>query len=653
MALPAIYLLGTLGAAAFGLLSSGCSKQSQAGTKSPKPAQPLPRPQTKLPKAKPPQPLHFNKSDLEYSDPSQADSFCGGNYYYDLLSKLSFQISLSKEESIVPGAFFQELIQDPCYQKFAEDPKRTQLAKKFVRHMATFDEQEDSLSPFDYLYGVYFLIGQQWGESWPEFLEFGRVGLNPPEQLRLIGKQILDSQGKPKVAGRAREMLASLASYTRDLGEKNRFAGATPLLNFYLKGEGNPVVSDYIKISIGEFLKSEKSQRIQILDSAIERGLPEKEVANHLMPYLLPKEVQHFIQECFKKDLIAALNLFEGVRRPRFVLGGAYSSGESKFYPNLPQDTPFEMRQKAIDAFLGDPVLTMEKKFGKGQWVVSTTVKKYLWIGDTEVFSIESGKPGPTTFVFAPHFHEPNPRKFFHWTKDIPLQSGRIILMPEANRYLGLNRGPTNPMNGLFNEALLWDRMDFLIIRRVEYLMGLVDGMIGVHDSGGGPFYISDEIHYPHNSADKNQTHPGPTPSPYVSKKVRAVNNICSSASCDSRFDLTPQVQWQIANAARKDLKRLTGRDYYFRGEHIQSEKSHSADSATGYMNFHLGKPAMTFEGNKGGKHGQLHAMSIYTLLLAFGHKIHRGYERQLKNPQPKIEPELFVGLPPDDLPEL
>jgi hypothetical protein len=52
----------------------------------------------------------------------------------------------------------------------------------------------------------------------------------------------------------------------------------------------------------------------------------------------------------------------------------------------------------------------------------------------------------------------------------------------------------------------------------------------------------------------------------------------------------------------------------------------------------------MTFEGNKKKEHGQLHAMAIYSLLLGFGHKISPLFEKNLKDPLPKVEPELFEG---------
>jgi hypothetical protein len=91
---------------------------------------------------------------------------------------------------------------------------------------------------------------------------------------------------------------------------------------------------------------------------------------------------------------------------------------------------------------------------------------------------------------------------------------------------------------------------------------------------------------------------------------------------------------------------KLTQLYFHFEPELIFSPESMSARSATGYMNYHLKKPAMTFEGKAGEEHGQLHAMALYTLLLAFGHKIDPAFETQLKNPSPKIEPKIYQGLP-------
>lgn len=106
------------------------------------------------------------------------------------------------------------------------------------------------------------------------------------------------------------------------------------------------------------------------------------------------------------------------------------------------------------------------------------------------------------------------------------------------------------------------------------------------------------------------------------------------------------QVQWQIADYSRMQLTKLTGRPYDFRTEKIINGNSPSADSATGYMNYHLGKPAMAFEERKGEEHGQLHAVALYTLLLAFGHQIDPSYEAALKNESPDVDPELYEGLP-------
>ena len=204
-------------------------------------------------------------------------------------------------------------------------------------------------------------------------------------------------------------------------------------------------------------------------------------------------------------------------------------------------------------------------------------------------------------------------------------------------------------MNGLFNQALSDARIDYLVVRRVEYLMGLVDGLIGVHDSRGGPFYISDLLM---TRIDEETTSPatGPAPSPWVPGEVLALQDISQWGRRPSDRRLAPQVQWQIAEFSRARLLPMVGlSSLQFQPEALFDAHSPSADSTTGYMNFHLGKPGMTLEGRRGREYGQYLAQATYTLLLGFGHQIDSSFETTLANPNPTVEPEIYVGLEPMD----
>jgi hypothetical protein len=258
--------------------------------------------------------------------------------------------------------------------------------------------------------------------------------------------------------------------------------------------------------------------------------------------------------------------------------------------------------------------------------------------------------------VFAPHFHEDNPRKIFHWIKEIPLQTGRILLMPEANRYLGMTGGNTRPMNDIFNEALGYDRMDYLLVRKTEYLMGLVDGLIGLHDwQKMGPFFISDVIKDAEGHIDPNKN---PAPSPWVPEEVKDIQSSGHVILPEGEWERVaneqetqgvgknPQTQWKIAEYAANRLEQLAGARHRFVVSTISDKNSSRADNATAYMNYFLKKPAMTFEGLLHEEQGQLLAQATYSLLLGFGHQVHPQFVELLKTPNPIAEPQLYVGLP-------
>jgi hypothetical protein len=169
-----------------------------------------------------------------------------------------------------------------------------------------------------------------------------------------------------------------------------------------------------------------------------------------------------------------------------------------------------------------------------------------------------------------------------------------------------------------------------------------------VHDSGGGPFYISDLLMSRPALATPTPAS-GPVASPWVPAEVLALRDILRQGSGSAATErLAPQVQWQIAEFSRARLLPMTGlAALEFHPESIFDAQSPSADSTTGYMNFHLGKPGMTLEGRRGREYGQFLARAAYTLLLAFGHRIDPSFETILANPNPAVEPEIYVGLSP------
>jgi hypothetical protein len=654
---------------------SGCATQGPL----PKPKAPPPPPPPPPKKPEAPKGPEFPKAALQLGEGERAVDG------YSVLRKSIFEnINLYRGTPFAPRDFaIFESRENPnvaaLFNSMLQDPSRAAVAKRFVERVAALDGKPEKISPYDYLASSFFLYFNQWGEDWRQDF-FSNDTLFPfsmAEQVKVLGAPLLDPSKDQAVAAQSHQMLQALSIYLQGSNPDDPNAKLLPLMDFFLDGKEPPVVSDYLKIPYGEFLDASHEKKVEIFQNAVAAQWPTGELIEDLSTYLQLKDMLLLTSECFKKDARASLPLFEGITLPDYFSPGVEgSSGEAKIFPNLPQDTPFPERQKAIDDFLGEPSLVRGKR--DPLTGIKTIVKKYQWVAETEVFSIESSKPGPTTLVFSPHFHEENPRKYFHWLKDIPLQSGRVIFIPEANRAMWKLGQNTNPMNGLFNEALRSQRIDYVIVRRVEYLMGLVDGVIGDHDAASGPFYISDILVNEHG---KGPAALGPKPSPWIPREVRDIKKINydkektkatppkkSQPSLKTPPLVTPeapstirednQIQWQIADYSRKKLRKLTGMDFHFEPENIRDERSHSADSTTGYAQFYLGKPAMTFEGKKGKEHGQLHAMAIYTLLLGFGHKISPLFERKLKDPLPKMEPDLYRGnhvtltnLPKENLP--
>lgn len=650
------YLLYVAGVAAFSFFGVGC-----AGQKALKPREPR---APKRPQGPPPLPkdeaqgfgAQFPKHALAWES-----NYTEGNGYELIRREIAIDLNNSQGKPLPfeGHSIFRGPIPTEGQGEFLNfliaHPERGRVAQKFTDHVAGFDGHPEDLSLYDYLYSSFYLYTLQWHDPWGMeiFLNEKTFPYSTAEHIKIIGHPLLDPATESKVSTQSRDFLQSLSHYLNAQAADHPQKNLQGLVDFYLKGREPAEFSWYFQITYGNFLKLPPEQRSQTFEKAVAYQWPTPQTVETLSPYLQRSDLTLWMRACFKKDPMAAFALFEAVALEKnFSLTSGYDhpsvdySGEVELFPNLPQDTPYPERQSAIDAFLGDPAQVQEKKHYYG--AVKTTVKKYLWPGGTEVFSIESDKPGPTTLVFSPHYHEPNPRKYFHWLKDLPLKSGRVIFIPEANHAMSKLRSDTNAMNRIFNRSLLSQRIDHIIVRRVEYLMGLVDGIIGDHDSWEGPFYISDFLEV------EGQTDLKPQPSPWVPKEVLKIGEIKleeekpeenqAGEAREPKILRQNQVQWQIADYSRRKLRKLAGRDFRFTPETIGNEQSHSVKTTTGYAQYRLGKPAMTFEGHKRKEHGQLHAMAIYTLLLGFGHNIHRFFEKKLKDPLPPMEPELYRG---------
>jgi len=608
----------------------------------------------------------FKKSYLRIKD---IEGICRGEGYFYILEGLKKRISASPQKGpLALDSYLKTPDTGLCLDKIYKKRRPARVARWFLRHLARHDGNSRDISLFDVSFAYFHLYGRMWKENWffglnHSFEDIRRMGsslLNPLSSKRLKKNArsylsaIVTFANKAPLKGKIFSPLESKQKIIKDIESqyaRRRAKTFLPTIRYFLKPVEPKAFADYLKIELKKFIQYNNSAKDKLFWMAIGRlgrgVLPSENIILGLLPYLNVQEATIFRKSLFKKDVLKAMSLFEkkSIYQPSLPQGKRnwreIKSNESRVFPNLPIDTPYSVRQKLIDQFLGSPILTRQKKFFKyGLFQRKTTLKKYRWVGDTEVFSLNSGRPGPTTLVFSPHFHEKNPRKYLHWLKDLPLTSGRVIFIPEANRAMGRAHQPTNPMNGLFNEALRRDRVDYLIVRRVEYLMGLVDGLIGVHDAFRGPFFISDGIAKPNGIAKSFQ---GPHASPWIPKAVKKINKLSPKGSKRPPI----QIQWKIAEYARRRLQKLTGQNFRFVHEKIRHEHSGSVDSTTGYMNYILNKPAMTFEGKKGKEHGQLHAMGITTLLQAFGHKVAPSYLKVLKNPHPKVEPKIFVGLPP------
>ncbi len=618
-------------------LLSGCgghSRRLPAAPKSTPPPPPLP-----------PLPPGFAKASLDFS---QADGSVANGYQF-ILDRLEALALRHGGQAFPLEALLKGERADFKIPLVFKDARQVDKAKEFLQHLAEHDGRPDDVSLYDLYFETQHLHGEVWQEEWEPQLMSDQFQASRLHRVRTLGTTLLDTSSSAELGTQTRGLLESLAVYAGLSHPKAPEATLPATLEFYLNGQEPKVFKSYLKTDLAAFLAMDAQQQAELFTKAVQKKFPELETVEKLMPYFTQQEAMRFVRACLKKDPAASLSLFEKFRFPSWEGDPKLTSGESDFFPSLPQNFDYKKRQKAIDAFLGKPSLTLKRKYtGENNKAVHTTLKKYLWVGDTEVFSIESGNPGPTTLVFSPHFDEQNPRKMFHWLKDLPLKTGRVIFLPEANRAIGLADGKTRPMNSLFNKAFTDDRIDYLVVRRTEYLMGLVDGMIGLHDwQGHDPFFISDLI-----LDDQGKSAPGPTASPFIPADVQKIAKYSHSASLESKTSETKlleeplQLQWQIADFAATKLANLTGGSFGFTISPLANRDSQRIDNATAYMNFFLKKPAMTFEGTAEAEQGQLLARAVYSMLLGFGHSVDSKFEKSLEESSPKQEPDLYVGVP-------
>jgi len=588
------------------------------------------------------------KSDLEMHSP---DGLCDGDGFRFLLDDLESEVQAANSKPIPVDAYLKAKPKSLCVGRILQDSKTSAVAKQFLSQLATYDEEKNSISPFDLVYSNYALYGEAFQEAWQPELLGNASRYSSIQKIRHLGSPLFQTAGSQALQARSLLALRSLAVYLSALPATDARGDLSPLVNYYFNQKETEGFSRYLSLSLKDFLLLDEAAKQSLFSKAIQRQFPDAKNLETIFPYLSFGEALQFTAACFKAEARSSLALFEKIPLPKLrspLETPSANSEERQIFPNLPQSTAYADRQKAIDDYLGTPVLTRRTNIWQAASAgASTVLKKYQWVGNTEIFSIESGKPGPTTLVFSPHFHEDNPRKVFHWMKDIPLQSGRILFLPEANRAMGLLKRDTVRMNRIFNRALNDDAPDYLVVRRTEYLMGLVDGMVGLHDwRNVGPFFISDVV-----------PGAGPVTSPWVSQDVKNISAVSRdifverqieglfSQGRSSQLGTPLQSPWQLAEFAAQKLQGLTGNILSFRASPVDDLNTLRLNNSTAYMNYFLKKPAMTFEGKGGAEQGQLMAQALYTLLLAFGHQVAPSFEQALKNPAPKVEPSLYQGL--------
>jgi len=568
-----------------------------------------------------------------------------------LLRQLDQILYYNRVDSLRPEELLEQL---PVSYRVA-DLKETSA---FIKDIEKSDGKDKTLSRFDVLWALVDQSKSNNSDWWHEiFSPDWSLSSSIDERLQILAAPLLQGgQYGFTAALKSRALFVDIAKSKAETSTSNLLASLHIYAESLIKNSTAEITfKKYFGISWHDFSNNSIKKRAEMMTAAVERGLPDTFQCKQIIVLLSGTEYNLLTELCFLNNTEASFALFEANPYPfppkqiDYGARGMQSFSDSSEYqdyweathlpahfsfPSLNQNVPYEMRMQKLRAFLGEPTLSKNTELTDSQTgtAFSTQLQKFNLVGNTECFLLDSHKPGPVTLVFSPHFHEPNPRRAFHWMKDLPLQSGAVIFMPEANRAMHDMEMDTYAMNAIFDKTLKSSRVDYLVLRRIEYMLGLADGLIGVHDSQTGPFFISDRG-------------PQPIPSQWVTLPPDPA--------------LQKQgVHWQLTQQAREIMKGMRGLDAdhnpkaSYRGiTPLDQDPSFQLMAtppfgATAYMNARLKKPAMTFEGNMTGNHGPLHAAAQYALLKAYGHQIDPAFEAEILE-EPLIERDIYEGLPP------
>src|SRR4030095_1522435 len=234
-----------------------------------------------------------------------------------------------------------------------KDSSKAELAAKFARHVATHDEKPNDISLYDVFYETYHLHGQQWNESWQSFFLGKDFKSSTQDRVLILGAPLLDASGSQNLSTQSKALIQSLSVYLQNFVPVQPPFSLIPQVNFFMTMKDPEDFSKYLKTPYADFLRLDEAKQIEVFQKEVEAKFPDVDTAERLLRYLTPDQGVLFIRECLRKDATASLALFEQVRFPNWVTHTEKTSGESDFFPNLPQDFSFAKRQKAIDKFLG------------------------------------------------------------------------------------------------------------------------------------------------------------------------------------------------------------------------------------------------------------------------------------------------------------
>src|SRR5690606_591120 len=136
----------------------------------------------------------------------------------------------------------------------------------------------------------------------------------------------------------ARDLLQSLADYAKLAPPSRPEAALVAGLDFYLSSQEPKVFADYLKGSYADFVGMDGAAQSELFRKAVDAAFPDHDTADKLLRYLSRDAGMRFIRESLRTDPAAALKLFESLSLPSWEADPDAVSGESEFFPNLPQD---------------------------------------------------------------------------------------------------------------------------------------------------------------------------------------------------------------------------------------------------------------------------------------------------------------------------